>query len=48
MRYIIAVELGDCFRAIARVSSFQTAKLLQFAIEQIYELKIVVVDTRGL
>ena len=48
MRYIIAVELGDCFKTIARVSSLTTAKLLRFALEQAHGLKIVIVDARGL
>lgn len=48
MRYIIAVEFSDCFRAIARTSSFEAAKLLQLSLKQLFELKIIVVDTRGL
>lgn len=48
MRYIIAVELNNYFRAIARTSSFEAAKLLQFSLEQLFKLETVVVDTRGL
>lgn len=48
MRYIIAVELSNYFKAIAKTSSLETAKILQFSLEQLLPLKIIIVDTRGL
>lgn len=48
MRYIIAAATNDCYKAIARVASLRTALLLQFALEQSFLLKVVIVDSRGL
>lgn len=48
MRYIIAVEFGDCFKAIARVSSLETAKFIQSAFKQTFGFTIIIIDTRGL
>lgn len=48
MRYIVAIEFTDYFRVIARTSSLETAKLVQIALERLFGLKAIVVDTRGL
>lgn len=48
MRYIVAIEFDSCFRAIARVSSLETAKLLQLALEQTFGFTIIIINTRGL
>ncbi len=48
MRYIIAAASKSCYKTIARTNSFQAACFVQFALEQTYLLKVIIIDSRGL